>query len=1235
MTSSTLPSSTPHDDAADRARASRELDTCIALDAGAGSGKTSVLTARLVALLERGASPRSIAAITFTEKAAGELVSRVRELLEERLASTDATPDAQKRLADVLDRFGELTISTIHSFCRDVLTLESLEADFAPDTEVGDETFAEQLLLDALRVWRDGLRLRRPELWTLLEQLVTSFALKNAASSLYRYRHYRDVACTAPFDAAKARTELQQLLRDVDHAAKACTKPEDPLLVKNAALVDRLNDVSDPKGDPLVGLLEALLSDEEPKTKRTGQAKSWPAPGSKDHYAACLNALADWKQRWREHAHGELLRDMREKLLPELDRQRRENSIATFDDLLTFAARLLRESTVARARLAKRFQTILIDEVQDTDPVQAEVATLLARPMTSSGAWDESAPEAGRLFAVGDPKQSIYRFRGADVGTFTRVKDVIVRNGERAALSRNFRSVPAIVEWVNAAFAGIAGYENQTAHREPALLDPIVVVDAFKAVAAREAADDIDSNDSAPPAVAAESDVPQPANGTEVDEIEGALRHLHSLFTSGAKVFDKQTKELRPLQAKDVMVLLPAWAKADVIADRFRAAGYECVVEGGDTFFERDEVRLGMAALRAFAEPADTEATAFLLRGMFGLSLDELAKHTAAGGSLRFTLPNPPPVSRVADAMQSLGKIHRGRGTRSLSVLLDELFDITRVTAVWSALPDGKSRLANLDKLKAMLRNVEAQTTSPLAAVEELQRIERNVANKDIDRIDDDGNAIRVTSLFKAKGLEAPVVMLMFSRRKTDAVYLIVDHKKAEVAIRMSVLAPPHWEELKKNEDANEYEERRRWMYVAATRARDQLVIVRTIEMTQPKDDGAEPFRKTASGCLLRLDIDRALPEPREADHDELIECMGVEMRMRCADELPPAPRSTKTFSAIDDAVNAHLTANGSMVLPSDTEGVSFVAKRKQKLREAKRGCVRWRAASGEPTNKVWRPGISIDASTSADEASDVVATTVGARGGRVVHAVMERLDLSRPHDELVARGTDLAALLATQAGLPDELIKACQHIVTRILANPLVDKARKAPERWPEVPFTYSPREGTVISGTIDLCFPLDETRKKWAVFDWKSRVPPPDDALRARYETQLKRYATALLSAMGDGVEVTELQIVGPYPELGVQADPGDVLGDVRGDLREPLAALMKRGAPEPDVYDDVGDPPVAAPDLSWPLHKLAIVVDAASEQVVALQAIGWTVKHALDEEVAQLLGLAPLPPAPSEDA
>jgi ATP-dependent exoDNAse (exonuclease V) beta subunit len=932
-----------------------------------------------------------------------------------------------------------------------------------------------------------------------------------------------------------------------------------------------------------------------PKThKSIGTARAWGGAEGKARYQAARAALIAWHQSWRERAHAKVIASLRAHVLPAYDDARRRASIATFDDLLRDAARLLRTSPAARSRLTQRWRVLLVDEVQDTDPVQAEVATLLTRAHDEDGPWRDAKPGKARLFVVGDPKQSIYRFRGADVQTFTHLQSVVARDGAVEVLTQNFRSVPGIVSWVNAVFFDLLDYTPQVAHRAPAALDPVVLLQANE----------------------------------QVGEIEAAVRHLKHMLDSRALVVDRESGALRPLKRSDVMFLLPAWRFAENIAARLRSVGIDCVVEGGDTFFSRDEVRLSLAALRAIVEPADTEAVAFVLRGLFGLSHAALAAHVAprqdgTRGSLRFTLPNQPP-GPVTDALLALLTLHRGRGARSLTGLLDELFLHTRALAVWKLLPDGASRLANLDKLAALVRKAEADTTSPFAAVEELRRQERAVKDKDIARIDKDGDAVRITSLFKAKGLEAPLVFVLLAARKTFSTPCLVDHASQTVALKIGELVPPGWKERAEQEKMHEEAERRRFMYVAATRARDQLVVCRPhIERVPTKDENVTR-EKLRANDLLKPDIHpRGLPPCDEVTHGEMFTLGDTgsaadapTVRMLRAEELPPAPASDETFPHRDAEVDAWLAPSSAPSSLGDPDGDLWLAQRRNATRAATRGCVRWRQASGEPGETGWKPGTTVDEAPREER--------VGARGGRVIHAVMERLDLAQPHEVCAARADELVRLLGVQAALPEEMIERCAEILLRILKNPLVEKARNAPERWHEVPFTFSPRPGTVISGTIDLAFPLDASRKEWAVFDWKSRVPAPEDKLRARYVEQLGRYADALVRTLGDA-RVVQQEIVGPYPELGDVGGTDDVFTDLHGALKAPLSDLIARGAPLPNVGADIGEAVVLSAELSWPEHMLAVMPDIKDEEMSALQAQGWTVQRAIDADTARLLGLS----------
>ncbi|HEY1098451.1 MAG TPA: UvrD-helicase domain-containing protein, partial [Myxococcota bacterium] len=226
-------------DLAARQRAATALDVSMALSAGAGSGKTSVLAARIVESLRRGTAPSRVAAVTFTEKAAGELLVRVRDSLEAQAADRTRSDDDRAVLTAALARFGELTITTIHGFCRELLRREAFAAGFAPATVIGESRELTAVYERALATWQRGLRQKRSHLAQLVEAMTTRTSRLAALQHLDGWRHHRAYADDVPaLDLDTARATLLPLIAAVSAAAQGCTAPACKLLEKFQPLVD-------------------------------------------------------------------------------------------------------------------------------------------------------------------------------------------------------------------------------------------------------------------------------------------------------------------------------------------------------------------------------------------------------------------------------------------------------------------------------------------------------------------------------------------------------------------------------------------------------------------------------------------------------------------------------------------------------------------------------------------------------------------------------------------------------------------------------------------------------------------------------------------------------------------------------------------------------------------------------------------------------------------------------------
>ena len=1109
-----------------RQRAATELGTSIALEAGAGSGKTSVLVDRIVHLLRAGTSPKRVAAITFTEKAAGELQERVRDRLEDALRDAPDDPALQAALGELPD----LTLSTIHAFCRQLLLAEALDGGWAPDTDILADLFAAPGVDAAWRRWRRTFDAAHPFAARILRTRVKTSTLRSGIASLVEFRDLVPVADDTPFTPEALAADARAMAQQVVDAAAGCTNPACLLLTRNADVLSIASGVA--MADDVTAVTTMLLP--RPDGNLTGgRAGDWPGGGKKT-FVDTLKAWRAWDAEPLTRLHGLVMREARAGFVDLVAEAKAEDAQADYSDLLFRAVDLLTLDD-ARRRLSARFDAVLVDEVQDTDPIQARAAALLTRSVTASGPWSAVPPEPGRLFAVGDPKQSIYRFRRADVRTWSELDSLISSDGASLRLAQNFRSVPGIVRWVNAVFAGLPGYEAQEPYRGPGALDPVVVVRAEE----------------------------------EGDEIDALVRYLADLHARGAEVPDRSTGALRPLEWGDVMVLLPAWTRAEAVLQSLTDAGIPALVEGGTGFLSRPEIQLCIAAMRALDEPADGESTVLVLRGLFGCTHDTLLRHVNDGGSWRYTVPDPPP-GPVADAFKVLGELHRARGRENQVPLLDELLRRTHAAEVWSLRRDGMARLANLAKLRTLIRQLEPECFSPAQVIEELRELAKE--ERDLSRSEVDAPAVRITSYFKAKGLEAPVVALVHAKRNVTKPSHAVDREHGRIAVRIPPMQPPDWDTLWEPAERQEAEEERaRWMYVATTRARDQLVLVRS------------------SASKLLDDHVFANHPALAVEHGGSIEVNETSVRVLDGSNLPAVGGARPTFPGLDPTVDAALAAPPPAP-PADPGPAAW----KEAVRTSKSACTRWRSVHELAMRERARG-----------------RSEVGPAGGSLIHEALDHLDLSLPREELRARGTDLLQRLRSPR-LPAAVVATCGTLLAQILDHPVLDSARIAPRRVQELPFTYVDR-GRHVSGTIDLCFPTDASQSTWVVVDWKSDLPPEGTAGRRNYERQLAVYAKALIATIAPCTHVETL-LVGPYPELGGPGARDIALAEVAPALRSGLAGLLDRGVPVPLVGLDLEGGAIG--ELVWETEMAAVLVDAEPGDVAALRRAGWRV-HAADAQ------------------
>ncbi len=632
----------PTDDAA-RRRIVVDLDRTLFVEAGAGSGKTSSLVSRFVALVLAGADVAGIAAITFTEAAASELRARIREALEDVAAGRpvrgvvvdESGPERARAALDGLDR---ATIATLHAFAQRLLLSAPIEAGLPPQVEVHDEIssrlrtedrwgrFVDRLLDDddlevpllaglALEITIDHLAAMAATFnqnWDLLEGLDLDGE---------RALVVDEAAVTISFDPLlAAASEIREL-------AGSCTDPDDLLLrwIEDG-MPDAIGPLAAAAGDPYASLQAAK---DKPKMTSNGRAVNWP-DGTKAVIKARWDAAADEIETARTAVVDLVLRrlavEVVDHTLAEARARRREGRLE-FHDLLVLARQVLRDDVGVRRRMHDRFRHLLIDEFQDTDPIQAELAVRIAADPDhdTTRPWDEVEVPPGRLFFVGDPKQSIYRFRRADIDLFVRTAD---RHADGATrLDTNFRTVAPIVEFVNQLFGSLI-----SRHHAPADAG-----DVDGAVAQPDYVDlrpwrDAIGGDPGPAVVL--------VGGPEKESTADSLREAEStdiaatLARAAAEgwVVEPEGAPPRPCRWGDMAVLLPSRTSLPHLRRALGRAGVPYRLETGSLVYATTEVRDLLAVLHAIDDPGDEIALIGALRSpAYGCGDDDLLAWRRAG----------------------------------------------------------------------------------------------------------------------------------------------------------------------------------------------------------------------------------------------------------------------------------------------------------------------------------------------------------------------------------------------------------------------------------------------------------------------------------------------------------------------------------------------------------------------------------------------------------------------------
>jgi ATP-dependent helicase/nuclease subunit A len=1107
------PAPRPSSDEAARERIRTSLGESLIVEASAGTGKTSELVHRIVAVLESGrAKIDRIVAVTFTHKAAGELKLRLREGL-------DLARHRSPRLEDALARLEEASIGTIHSFCAQILRERPVEACVDPSFEELNEQESDRLYQRAFRAWLErrlnepspGLRrafarLSWRDSWDdspPLEQL------QWAGRKLIEWRDYTAAWHRDPFAREEEIDTIERLVRDLADLSSRPRRVTDNLYKGLAPAcflagsIDRSGSAGSRDYDALESLILKLGRDLRRDLKK-GSGVYGEVP--REDLLARRDDLLRWIEDFRRRADADLaalLRDEMSGLVDEYNRRKRQSGKLDFVDLLTCVRDLVAGRGDVRQYLQERFTHLFVDEFQDTDPLQAEILLLLSADDPAESNWLNVRPAPGKLFLVGDPKQSIYKFRRADMVLYRQIRESLAGRGVGlVALTRSFRAVPNIQQFVNAAFetemtgdasSGQADWFPLEQDRpEPEGRPSVIVLPVPRPYKSRIAKDAI--NRSLPDAIAAWIAWLIDSSGWNF-----RARDIAVLFRRRTQSGSDLTREYaRALEARNVAHLLA----------------------GSKSFHHREEIETLRAALTAIEWPDDELNVFATLKGpLFAIPDEILLRYRHHYKRLHpFHLPSgaDAALTPVRDALTLLAGLHRARNRQPFAATVNALIEATRAHAGFLLRPGGNQILANVARLADLARNYEVSGgISFRGFVEELAAQAEKAEAAEAPLLEEDSDGVRLMTVHGAKGLEFPVVILAdltanISAREPDQ---FVDGARRLSATRLLRCAPRELADNEFQESARERAEGVRVAYVAATRARDLLVVPAIGD--EPFEGWLSPLNKAiypsqanwrkstpAPGCP-GFGPASVLERPLEYDRQE-------EFSVRPG-QIHPQHGTHKVVwwdpSKLTLNVDGGLGLRQKEILGEDG-GVSLAAYRAWVQRRSE-----ILAIGSKPQFEVFLPSQAQDVPPGAIEVSTEFtaknpARPSGRRFGALVHSVLRDV----PLDASAASIAKTADLAARSLGAPDGEAAAALAAVEAALAHPLLDRARAAKRCHREYPVTLHLDGARLLEGIIDLAFVEDGA---WTIVDFKTDA---DSSIRReQYERQLQWYGYALTQLTG----------------------------------------------------------------------------------------------------------------------
>jgi ATP-dependent helicase/nuclease subunit A len=1120
-------------------RAIETLDRNLMVVAGAGSGKTYVLVQRYMKLLE--AHPEwpvnTIVAITFTQKAAQEMRDRVRQTVEARYANATTLHEAEQ-WAGRLNTLNSARIDTIHGLCTSILRANAAAVGIDPAFEVLDEVQARVRLDDVIDRTFQELRHAASPLMTLFTEYdsytIRRMIVQFIGASLPDLPQDVMTMWQALWERLAVDT-LSRLIHSPTTQSFASWEPdsgwptqEDKLGTVWVECRDLLARVS-AADVALQERLQALEALPDQINLRSGSAKHW---GTKETLEMAKQVLGDL----RDAARAALatigtapdVNDQRAaELLPLWQRlitlvqsrfqaDKQADSVLDFNDLEQYTQRLLTSNPGVRARYQQEeFKHVMIDEFQDTNADQWAIAQGLA---------DLDIP--GSLFVVGDPKQSIYAFRGADVSVFGAVQNAILAHGgESISLSESFRTHEPLVNAFNQIFSELLRPDASSPVQE-------YEVDFGEAMQANRPTPPDPSAPIELLLITDESDLDTAARRTwEAVEL---CRYLQDMVTAGRLIYDRAQQHTRPIRYGDMAILFQSMSHVTDYEAVFKAHGLPFVTVAGRGYYDRQEVWDMLNLLSALHNPYDDLALASVLRSpLYGVSdevllalrlqrtaddqrmpLWEALHQTAAEPTLLPYIQAFPQDMHnlLVEAAQSLTKLRLLAGRVTIAELMRTALDERAYLAVLLGLPDGARRRGNVEKL------IEKAEHSSYISLGAFSHYVRDLSEREVregEALVDVQDAVTLMTIHASKGLEFPLVVLVdagWTRGNETGSPVMHDSHigmtcKVYDEMEDKMVSPFAQKWAEQMQILRERAERKRLLYVAATRAQDYLVI-----SGQLKRLGTESWLRW---LLNALAIDTPTTETRHYEWGTL--------NVRVLSDAPgDSVIALDGSDGIDpwDAGLAEIADTGGLSIPAMLTPIPFDSLALTHHITATQIMDAGSAGYDPFFRQRFRRSVLHDAPAVIHSVTEQDPTKVSRRVlGDIVHQVL-RWGRYPDNTENYEKMLDHYAweLGVVDPAIRQQTAKEALHLVESTMQSDIMLRLRQARLVYREIPFIYQ-SDKHIVNGVIDVLF--QDPDGQWNVLDYKTSLLKTNDLLlpnanllkehARRYHLQIGVYAAA----------------------------------------------------------------------------------------------------------------------------